>query len=507
MHRSDTDAAVLVKEIDQLAREKMLDRDVVFTCLEEAYQKVAKSIYGDAHEVRVSIDRASGKIMAARYRHVVEDVEDAFTEIAHDDPQVADLKIGDEYVEDLPLKLGRSEIQMVKQSLIRSISEIERERQFEEFEGRAGELVTGSVKSMEFRNLIIDLGRAEGIIFHNEMIPREKFRIGDRVKAYIYSVERRPRGAQIFLSRTHPQFLAKLFAQEVPEVAEGTIEIKAVARDPGSRAKVAVSSRDSTLDPIGCCVGVRGNRVNAVGQEIQEKIDVILWSPDPTVFVVNALTPAEVVKVIVDGENEDRLTVVVPDQQQSIAIGRRGQNVELARQLTGAFIEIVSETEETERRSQERTDSVAAFTELLDIDEFMAHFLVSEGFASIEEIAEAPVAELANLEGFTEELASELKRRAGEAATEEERVFREGFEGQGVDSLLLGLGLPRSFLSILIDKGVKSLEDFSDLSIDDVKDLMRGTSKGKRVHVSDDALGDFIMAARQVVMKGKEAND
>lgn len=494
MERTNT-GIILLKEAEQLAREKFLDREEVLQSLENALKKIARGAYGIGNDIRVHVDRSTGNISVARHRKVVEEVLDPHTEIHKDDPRADGVALGEDLIEEVPLRAGRMSVQMARQSLTRDISEIERQQQFEEFQDRVGDVISGVVKRMEFRNLIIDLGRAEGIIFHNELIQREKYRVGDRVKAYIYSVERRPKGAQIFLSRTHPQFLAKLFAQEVPEVADGIIEIKAVARDPGSRAKVAVFSNDPSLDPIGSCVGVRGNRVNAVGQELQgEKIDVIPWSSDLTVLVVNALTPAEVVKVVVEGP--EKLTVVVPDNQQSIAIGRRGQNVELARQLTRAHLEIVSETEEQERRAKDRTQSVALFMSKLDIDEIMSHFLVSEGFEKIEEIVETPAEELANLEGFTIELALELKTRAQEAHEEERRVYAEQFAASGGDIALLELGIPRNALEVLFQKGIKTLEEFADLSVDDIHDLTRGA----RLNISENEWGIFIMKARDHVM-------
>ena len=493
--------AVLLREAEHLAREKFLDKKEVLDALEEAFQKISETMYGEKNDIRVSIDQISGNINVMRHKQVVENVNDPFTEISKEE---TDIPIGEEVIQEVPLKIDRSSLQIVKQLLMKKLYEIERERQFEEFKDRVGEVITGIVKRIEFRNPILDIGRAEGIIFHNELIKKEAFRIGDRVKAYIYAVEDKPRGAQIFLSRSHPQFLAKLFIQEVPEMQDNVVEIKNVARDPGSRAKVAVYSHDSSIDVVGTCVGVRGNRVNAVSQELQgEKIDVIPWASDLAAFVVNALTPAEVVKVIVEGAIPNKLTVVVPDDQQSIAIGRRGQNVELAHQLTGCSLDIVSESEEGKKSAKERSERVFKFMEQLDIDEIMAHLLISEGFESIQEIAETPAQELEKLQGFTEELGQELKERAREAFEEEINLYQKEFLESGGDKNMFKLKLPFNVFSLVASKDIKTLQELADLSLDELKDII----KKDAIIIADEAWGNIIMKARELCALEKDQND
>ncbi|BDB96273.1 transcription termination factor NusA [Candidatus Hydrogenosomobacter endosymbioticus] len=491
--------SVLLREAEVLAREKFLERDAVVCALEDALRRVSTMAYGPENDISVSIDRNSGEVRVARHRRVVGEVSDVFKEVAADEVAYKGVSIGDDFVEELPLKLGRSYLQTVKSSLMSSIYEMERERQFKEFSNRVGDLVTGVVKRVEFRNIFVDLVRAEGIILYSESIPMENFRVGDRVKAYVYAVERKQRGAQIFLSRAHPQFLAKIFAQEVPEVDDGVVEIRSIAREPGSRAKVAVCSRDASVDPVGTCVGVKGSRVNAVSQELHgEKIDMILWSQDKAVFVVNALTPAEVVKVIIDNVDESKITVVVPDNQQSIAIGRRGQNVELAHQLTGCHLSIVSESEEKVRRSNDVAVKIAEFTEKLDIDEMMAHFLLAEGFESIKDIASSQVEELSSLQGFDSDLANELIERAKDAHDNDEKKNRKLFvEDAGGDERLLGIGVPMDLLIELAGKGIRSIEDFAYLSIDDMKEFAGEKACGVR----DSDMGNFIMKAREIALK------
>src|SRR5689334_236341 len=406
----------LLQVADAVAREKSIDRDEVLIAMEQAIQKAGRSKYGHEHDIRAAIDRKTGEIKLTRVQEVVgEVVENEATQIplkaAHRrDPS---LKVGDFIIDDLPpIDFGRIAAQTAKQVIVQKVRESERQRQYNEFKDRVGEIVNGLVKRVEFGNVVVDLGRAEAILRRDELLPRESFRQGDRVRAYIYDVRAEPRGPQIFLSRTHPQFMAKLFAQEVPEIYDGIIEIKAVARDPGSRAKIAVISHDSGIDPVGACVGMRGSRVQAVVAELQgEKIDIIPWSADPATFVVNALAPAEVAKVVMD-EEARRIEVVVPDEQLSLAIGRRGQNVRLASQLTGWDIDILTEAEESERRQEEFRTRSQMFIDALDVDDVIAHLLVTEGFSSVEEVAYVPINELAGIEGFSEEVAGELQERA-----------------------------------------------------------------------------------------------
>jgi N utilization substance protein A len=491
--RSEFAENILVKEVEQLAREKCLDRESVFSSLEQAFEKVARETYGMTNDIRVLIQRGTGNVVITRHRVVVEEVEDASREIAHQ--EVPHKQVGEEEIETLPMPpFNRVVVQNIKRSLTRSIQDIEQEIQFNEFKDRIGQLISGVVKRIEGGNLILDIGKAEGIIPRNELIPREVYRVNDRVKAYIYSVRREARGPQIFLSRKHPGFLARLFAQEVPEVYDGLIEIKAIARDPGSRAKVAIVSRDDrSFDAIGACVGVRGSRVNAISQELQgERIDIIHWSSDLPEFLVNALTPAEVVKVII--QNKRRVVIVVPDHQKSIAIGRRGQNVRLAHDLTGLEIEIATETSEREQRGLLREERTASFIKNLDIDEMMAHFLVSQGFESIRELSETPLAELASLEGFTEEVASELLERAREAVQDEETQLTEHFLQTGGDPRIVQLDFPVQALDCLAKANILSLQDLADLSVEELMGVL-GTQSDL---FTEDQWGQFIIGARSL---------
>ena len=346
----------LLQIADAVAREKSIDRKIVIEAMEDAIQKAAKSRYGAENDIRCEIDPKTGEARLSRVLAVVENVENDSTQITLADAQGrnAEAKIGDLIAEPLPpLDFGRVAAQNAKQVIVQKVREAERERHYSEYKDRIGEIVNGTVKRVEYGNVIVDLGRAEGIIRRDEMIPRENVRYGDRVRAFIYNVSREPRGPQIFLSRARPEFMSKLFAQEVPEIYDGVVEIKSVARDPGSRAKIAVISKDSSIDPVGACVGMRGSRVQAVVNELQgEKVDIIQWNPDAASFIVNALAPAEVTKVVLD-EDTNRIEVVVPESQLSLAIGRRGQNVRLASQLTGWDIDILTEQEESERRQKE----------------------------------------------------------------------------------------------------------------------------------------------------------
>ncbi|MGE3933594.1 MAG: transcription termination factor NusA, partial [Rhodospirillaceae bacterium] len=391
------DRIEMLQVAETVAREKSIDRDEVLIAMEQAIQKAARSRYGHEYDVRAEIDRKSGEIKLARYREVVETVENDLTQMSVADAQrkKPGAKPGDFVVESLPpMDFGRIAAQTAKQVIVQKVREAERTRQYTEYKDRVGEIVNGIVKRVEFGNVTVDLGRAEAILKRDEMIPRETFRAGDRVRSYVFDVRQEPRGPQIFLSRTHPQFMAKLFAQEVPEIYDGIIEIRAVARDPGSRAKIAVISRDSSIDPVGACVGMRGSRVQAVVGELQgEKIDIIPWSQEPATFIVNALAPAEVAKVVLD-EEQRRIEVVVPDDQLSLAIGRRGQNVRLASQLTGWDIAILTEDEESERRQEEMRNRTQRFMEALDVDDVLAHLLVTEGFATVEDVAFVPLDDL-----------------------------------------------------------------------------------------------------------------
>src|ERR671927_245199 len=405
----------LLQVADTVARDKGIDKDEVLEAMEQAIQKAGRSKYGQEYDIRAEIDRRNGEIRLLRFREVAATVENEATQIPLAAAQRLnpEAEIGDFITDPLPpIDFGRIAAQTAKQVIVQKVRDAERARQYNEYKDRVGEIVNGLAKRVEFGNVVVDLGRAEAILRRDELLPRESFRQGERVRAYIYDVRQEPRGPQIFLSRTHPQFMAKLFAQEVPEIYDGIIEIRAVARDPGSRAKIAVVSNDSGIDPVGACVGMRGSRVQAVVAELQgEKIDIIPWSPDPATFVVNALAPAEVAKVVMD-EEQRRIEVVVPDDQLSLAIGRRGQNVRLASQLTGWDIDILTEAEESERRQKEFAERTQRFMTALDVDEILAQLLASEGFASVEDIAFVPVEELSEIEGFDMDVATELQDRA-----------------------------------------------------------------------------------------------
>src|SRR6476661_3829254 len=405
----------LLQIADAVARDKSIDKQVVLTAMEEAMQRAAKAHYGAENDIKVDIDPKTGETHVSRYLHVVELVENDKTEISLEDARRRnpDAQVGDIIAETLPpVDFNRINAQNAKQVIVQKVRDAERERQYDEYKDRIGEVVHGVVKRSEFGSVVVDLGKAEGVVRRDEMIPRESFRTGDRIRAYIYDVRRETRGPQIFLSRSHPQFMVRLFAQEVPEIYDGIIEIRAVARDPGSRAKIAVISKDSSIDPVGACVGMRGVRVQAVVQELQgERIDIIPWNGDPATFIVNALAPAEVSKVVLDEETR-RVEVVVPDDQLSLAIGRRGQNVRLASQLTGWQIDILTEAEESERRQEEFKSRSALFVEALDVDDVIAGLLVTEGFTKVEDLALVATEDLAEIEGFDEGIAEELKKRA-----------------------------------------------------------------------------------------------
>src|ERR671922_2204149 len=405
----------LLQIADAVAREKAIDRGIVITAMEDAIQKAARSRYGSETEVRAEINPKTGEMRLSRLLLVVNQVENEATQIALEDAKKRNpaAQVDDYIAEALPpLEYGRIAAQLAKQVIVQKVREAERDRQYQEYKDRIADIVNGIVKRVEYGNVVVDLGRGEAIVRRDELLPRETFRNGDRIRAFIYDVRREPRGPQIFLSRTHPQFMAKLFAQEVPEIYDGIVEVKAVARDPGSRAKIGVVSRDSGIDPVGACVGMRGSRVQAVVQELQgEKIDIIPWSQDQATFVVNALAPAEVSKVVMD-EDSGRIEVVVPDEQLSLAIGRRGQNVRLASQLTGFEIDILTEAQESERRQEEFRTRSQMFMDALDVDDVIAHLLVTEGFTSVEEVAYVPTEDLAGIEGFDEDVATELKSRA-----------------------------------------------------------------------------------------------
>jgi len=466
----------LLQVADAVAREKNIERSEVLDAMEQAISRAGRAKYGHEHDIRAEIDRRTGEVHLKRYREVVEEIENETTQILLADARVQqpDIELGQFIIENLPpIDLGRIAAQTAKQVIVQKVREAERQRQYREYKDRVGEIVNGIVKRNEFGNVTIDLGRAEALMRRDESLPREAFRTGDRVRAYIYDVREEQRGPQIFISRSHPRFMAKLFAQEVPEIYDSIIEIKAVARDPGSRAKIAVLSHDSSIDPVGACVGMRGSRVQAVVAELQgEKIDIIPWSPDTATFVVNALAPAEVSKVVLD-EEQGRIEVVVPDEQLSLAIGRRGQNVRLASQLTGWDIDILTEEEESRRRQEEMRQRSQMFIDALDVDDVIAHLLVAEGFTSIEQVAFVPVEELAEIEGFDDDVAEELRARGRSHLEEVAREHEARRRELGVSDELAGVaGLTGAMLVALGENGVKTLDDLGDLASDELIELL-----------------------------------
>src|SRR3954466_9226536 len=464
--------AELLAIADAVAREKLIDKGIVIEAMEDAIQRAARARYGAENDIRAKLDQETGDLRLWRVVEVVEEVEDYFKQVAVKGAQKLqkDAKIGDFIVDPLPpIEFGRIAAQAAKQVIFQKVRDAERERQFEEFKDRVSEVITGVVKRVEFGHVVVDLGRAEGVIRRDQQIPREVVRVGDRVRSLILSVRRENRGPQIFLSRAHPDFMKKLFAQEVPEIYDGIIEIKAAARDPGSRAKIGVISYDSSIDPVGACVGMKGSRVQAVVQEMQgEKIDIIPWSEDLATFVVNALQPATVSRVLID-EEEGRIEVVVPDDQLSLAIGRRGQNVRLASQLTISQIDILTEADASEKRQREFVERSALFQNELDVDETLSQLLVAEGFTSLEEVAYVPPEEISSIEGLDEDIATELQSRATEALERREAASREERRKLGVEDALAELPhLTEGMLVTLGKAGIRTLDDLADLATDEL---------------------------------------
>jgi transcription termination/antitermination protein NusA len=462
----------LLQIADAVAREKSIDRMIVIESMQDAIEKAAKTRYGAETNVRAEINPRTGELRLWRLLEVVEAVEEPAHQIslAHAQAKSSAAKYGDYITEPLPpIEFGRIAAQSAKQVIVQKVRDAERDRMYEEYVGRIGEIVNGSVKRVEYGNVIVDLGRGEAIIRRDELIPRETYRYGDRVRAYIYDVRREQRGPQIFLSRTHPQFMAKLFMQEVPEIYDGIITIRSIARDPGSRAKIAVTSSDSSIDPVGACVGMRGSRVQAVVGELQgEKIDIIPWTENIADLVVSALQPADVAKVVLD-EQAERIEVVVPDEQLSLAIGRRGQNVRLASQLIGWDIDILTEQEESERRQKEFTERSTLFMAALDVDEMVAQLLASEGFSSIEELAYIELSEIASIQGFDEETAGEIQQRAVDYLDALTREQDEERIKLGVAEELYDIpGMTAAMLVALGKEDIKTVDDFAGCAADDL---------------------------------------
>ena len=498
----------LLQIADAVARDKSIDKAIVIAAMEDAIQKAAKSRYGAENEIRAEIDPRTGEMKLSRLLEVVEEPTNDATEISLQSARARNpaAQIGDFMAEALPpFDFGRIAAQNAKQVIVQKVRDAERERHYEEFKDRIGDIVSGMVKRVEYGNVIVDLGRAEAIVRRDELLPREMFHTGDRVRAYIYDVRREQRGPQIFLSRTHPQFMAKLFMQEVPEIYDGIIEIMSVARDPGSRAKIAVISRDQSIDPVGACVGMRGSRVQAVVSELQgEKIDIIQWNPDAATFIVNALAPAEVAKVVLD-EDSARIEVVVPDDQLSLAIGRRGQNVRLASQLTGWDIDILTEAEESERRQSEFAERSEMFIESLDVDEMIAQLLASEGFASIEELAFVPLEEIAEIEGFDEETAQEIQERAQRFIEARDAELDARRRELGVSDELAAIeGITPAMLVSFGENDVRTLEDLAGCVPDDLlgwterknDEITRHEGILSGFGVERQAIEDLILGAR-----------
>ncbi|MEC7029290.1 MAG: transcription termination factor NusA [Pseudomonadota bacterium] len=491
----------ILQVADAVAREKNINREIVIEALEEAIQKAGRSKYGHDHDIRAHIDRKNGNIDLKRYREVVEEIEDEAKQLTLDEAKryKKDVAVGEFLIDDLPpLDFGRIAAMTAKQVIVQKVREAEREKQFDEFKDRVGEMISGVIKRVEYGNATIDIGgRAEAMLRRDECLPREHLKNGDRVRAYIYDVRQEVRGPQIFLSRTRPEFMEKLFTQEVPEIYDGVIEIKGVARDPGSRAKITVQSRDGSIDPVGACVGMRGSRVQAVVNELQgEKKDIIPYTEDIASFTVSALAPAEVAKVVLDEVNK-RMEVVVPDEQLSLAIGRRGQNVRLASMLTGWDIDILTEEEESNRRAEEFTKRSTLFIAALDVDEVIAHLLVAEGFTSIEEIAETPIDELNQIEGFEEEISTELQNRANvwlEGKLEELKAKQKELSIK--DDLVEFEGLTPDMIIKLGENEIKSLDDFADLATDELvevlgEDSMTNSDSEKLIMAAREKLGWF----------------
>lgn len=488
----------LLQVADAVAREKGIEKEIVIVAMEEAIQKAGRAKYGHDHDIRAFIHRKDGSIELKRYREVMEndaEIENDIAQLPLDDARKIkpDAEVGEFLIDELPpLDFGRIAAQTAKQVIMQKVREAERARQYEEFKDKVGELINGVVKRVEYGNVTVDIqGRTEAMLRRDETIQRENIKVGDRVRAIIYEVREEQRGPQIFLSRTHPEFMAKLFAQEVPEIYDGVIEIRGVARDPGSRAKIAVYSNDSSIDPVGSCVGMRGSRVQAVVGELGgEKIDIIPYTEDLASFVIQALQPAEVAKVVLD-EDKQSMEVVVPDEQLSLAIGRRGQNVRLASMLTGWDIDILTEAEESERRAEEFKVRSGLFIEAMDVDDVIAHLLVAEGFSTIEEIVETPIDELNQIEGFEEEISTELQNRAiafleAKAAELAEKQGEFGME----DDLITLEGLtPDQFIK-LGEAGIKTRDDLADLAADELVEII-GADR-----MTEAQANDIIMVAR-----------
>ena len=486
----------LIQVAEAVSREKSIDKEEVITAMEEAIEKAARSKYGLERDIRANINRKNGSINIAQYTEVVEIVENEATQMTFNESQRRNLNvgIGEFYKQSLPpIDFGRIAAQTAKQVISQKVREAERQRQFHEYKDRVGEIVVGTIKRVDNQSVTIDLGRAEAIIKKDQMIPREQLRPGDRLRCFIIEVSEQAKGPQIFLSRASNDFLAALFTQEVPEIYDGIIEIKGVAREPGSRAKISAFSNDPSIDPVGACVGMRGSRVQAVVNELQgEKIEIIPWTDDPVTFVINALAPAVPSKVVMD-EDANRMEVVIPDDQLSLAIGRRGQNVRLASQLTGWFVDILTEAEESEKRQEEFSERSKIFIEALDIDDVIAHLMVSEGFVTISDIAEASLEELMSIEGFDEDISSELSERAKNfVKMENDRIDSALNDLKIKDDLYNFSELSKSNILTLAENNIKTLDELAELDSGELFGIL-----GDKVFINEDDAGSIIMKARQ----------
>ena len=508
------DKQELLRVVDAVANEKSIDKELILSSMETAIQRAAYSKFGSDNEIEAQIDRKSGSIKIQKVLTIVDKVEDPAREIslkdANSNPkQNETLKIGDKIYEELPqVDFGRIAAQSAKQVISQRVREAEKSRQYEDFKDKKGQILSGVIKRQEYNNVIVDLGRAEGIIRKEELIQREILKNGDRVKAYCFDVKQDAKAHQIFLSRAHPQFLARLFFQEVPEIYEGVIEVKSVSRDPGSRAKILVYSKDSSLDPVGACVGMRGSRVQTVVNELQgEKIDIIKWTEDLPTLVAESLSPAEIQKVLIDEQNK-RIEVILTEENLSKAIGRRGQNVRLASKLIGYEIDILTDKEDSERRQIEFKEKTENFVKNLEVDETLGQLLVSENLQSIDEIAQSNPEDISKIEGIEEETAKELISRAKESLEKQKEEISKKLINLGVEDALLNLeGMTQGMLVVLGEKNIKKLKDFAELSSDE---LIGGFDeiKGRRIRINgyleDFALSreeadNLIMGARKIV--------
>ena len=486
----------LIQVAENVAREKLIEKEDVILAMEDAIQKAARSKYGLERDIRANINRNNGAISIEQFTQVVDDVEDEATQMSLSEAQRRDtsLKVGDFYKKVLPpFDFGRIAAQSAKQVISQKVRDAERLRQFNQFKDRVGEIILGTVKRFDNFSVTLDIGKAEGVIRKDEMIPREQLKPGDRVRTYILNVSEEIRGPQIFLSRSSNEFLRLLFTQEVPEIYDGIIEVKNVAREPGSRAKISVFSKDNTIDPVGACVGMRGSRVQAVVNELQgEKIEIIPWSEDPVTFVINSLAPAVPSKVIMD-EEAGRMEVIVPDDQLSLAIGRRGQNVRLASNLSNWYIDVVSETEESEKRQDEINERTKIFIDSLDVDDVIAHLIVAEGYSTIDEIANSSIEELNNIEGFEEELSLEIKERAVNYVKQETELVEKKLKDSDIDNRLYEFThLSKFHILTLVENGIKTLDDLADLDSEELFTLL-----GKSVFDNENEAGEVIMEARK----------